>query len=522
MSGKMRQIRWMGIFFCMMALGFIMTPVSSCAVEKDAASISALEKKMLSPSTKKIQYRRGKIRSVAPSKWKKAQKISRTADSVAIKRKGWYTICVTTKSGKKKLTELYFYKKNYEITMNKRVRLPEGDYYIVPGGNKEYAVEVQNASLRSGGNVSIWKRGDCACRVWKLESAGGSKIRLKNVNSGLYLTCREKKGTYQAVQKKKSGKNENQIFSLYDAGAGYTYIKCKGTKQFLHVDGNDLEFSSRKRQKAWKYKWEQTGTPVSSAMVTGATYPTSLNAGSSFTLKGTVISRYTMTMLDAAVYDRTGKAVLQKKIYPYSCSATLKEIDSSITFGKLPSGAYTYKVVVRDVAGKDIPVINRTFTVGMISVFGGKTLSYDSGLIEKIGHQSNGTALEKKACASYALAYCNAILTGATPSPHTYWSSDTNVDCVWTKGGYMTLSYSSEQAVLQAAYTQLAAGKPSILHVTGSTAQHWITIIGCKKTTLTVGLSVSDFIAIDPWDGKVITVSDKYKVKTTYRLGVKS
>ena len=324
------------------------------------------------------------------------------------------------------------------------------------------------------------------------------------------------------MQKKKSGKNENQIFSLYDAGAGYTYIKCKGTKQFLHVDGNDLEFSSRKRQKAWKYKWEQTETPVSSAMVTGATYPTSLNVGSSFTLKGTVTSRYTMTILDAAVYDQTGKAVLQKKIYPYSCSATLKEIDSSITFGKLPSGAYTYKVVVRDATGKDIPVINRAFTVGTISVLGGKTLSYDSRLIEKIGHQSNGTALEKKACASYALAYCNAILTGATPSPHTYWSSETNVDCVWSKGGYTTLSYSSEQAVLQAAYTQLAAGKPSILHVTGSTAQHWITIIGCKKTMLTVGLSTSDFIAIDPWDGKVITVSDKYKVKTTYRLGVKS
>ena len=522
MSGKMRQIRWMGIFFCMMALGFMTTPVSSRAVEKDAASISTLEKKMLSPSTKKIQYRRGKIRSVAPSKWKKAKKISRTADSLVIKRKGWYTICVTTKSGKKKLTDLYFYKKNYEITMNKRVRLPEGDYYIVPCGNKEYAVEVQNASLSSGGNVSIWKRGDCACRVWKLESAGGSKIRLKNVNSGLYLTCREKKGIYQAVQKKKSGKNENQIFSLYDAGAGYTYIKCKGTKQFLHVDGNDLEFSSRKRQKAWKYKWEQTETPVSSAMVTGATYPTSLNVGSSFTLKGTVTSRYTMTILDAAVYDQTGKAVLQKKIYPYSCSATLKEIDSSITFGKLPSGAYTYKVVVRDATGKDIPVINRAFTVGTISVLGGKTLSYDSRLIEKIGHQSNGTALEKKACASYALAYCNAILTGVTPSPHTYWSSETNVDCVWSKGGYTTLSYSSEQAVLQAAYTQLAAGKPSILHVTGSTAQHWITIIGCKKTMLTVGLSTSDFIAIDPWDGKVITVSDKYKVKTTYRLGVKS
>ncbi len=74
---------------------------------------------------------------------------------------------------------------------------------------------------------------------------------------------------------------------------------------------------------------------------------------------------------------------------------------------------------------------------------------------------------------------------------------------------------------MQAAYNELMAGKPSILHVTGNTPQHWITIIGCKKTGGGSGISVSDLVAIDPWDGKVITVSDKYKVKTSYRLGVK-
>ena len=58
--------------------------------------------------------------------------------------------------------------------------------------------------------------------------------------------------------------------------------------------------------------------------------------------------------------------------------------------------------------------------------------------------------------------------------------------------------------------------------MTGNTAQHWIAIVGCKKAVLPANLSVSDYVAIDPWDGKVITVSDKYKVKTTYRLGVKS
>lgn len=148
-------------------------------------------------------------------------------------------------------------------------------------------------------------------------------------------------------------------------------------------------------------------------------------------------------------------------------------------------------------------------------------MTYDSSLISRIGHQSTGTALEKKACASYALAYCNAILSGTTPSPHSYWSSATNVDCVWSKGGYTTKAYASEQAVLQAAAAQIEAGKPCILHVTGNTEQHWLTVIGYKKNNSST-FTASHLIAIDPWDGKVITVSDKYKVKSTYRLGIKS
>lgn len=522
MSDKMRWILGVGIFLCVMAVGLLEAPVSSYGAEKDATSISTLEKKMLAPTTKRIQYRKGKIRSTSLSVWGKAKKIDKTAKKLTIDKKGWYTLCVTTNKGKSKLSQVYFYKKTYEIPINKLVRCEGGYYYVVPRVKSDYAVEIQNASLTARGIASVWARGDCACRVWQMEPVGATQFRIKNVNSGLYLTCKKKNGVYQGIQKKYAGKNRDQIFSLYEAGGKYTYIKCRGTGLFLHVSGNKLEFTARKKQRAWKFMWEKTGCPDSYAVVTGASYPTNLNTGSSFTLKGTVISRYAMTALLATVCDRTGKVVLEKRIYPYRCSADLGQVDSAITFGKLPSGSYTYKVVVRDAAGKDISVINRKFTVGAIAFSGNKILSYDSTLINRIGHQSNGTVLEKKACASYALAYCNAILTGTTPSPHVYWSSETNVDCVWSKGGYTTISYSSEQAVLQAAYTQLVAGKPSILHVTGNTAQHWIAIVGCKKAVLPANLSVSDYVAIDPWDGKVITVSDKYKVKTTYRLGVKS
>ena len=97
------------------------------------------------------------------------------------------------------------------------------------------------------------------------------------------------------------------------------------------------------------------------------------------------------------------------------------------------------------------------------------------------------------------------------------------MDCVWSKGGYTTHAYASEQEVLQAAYGQLAAGKPCILHVTGKTgSQHWVTVTGYKNVVKMSALKASNFIALDPWNGKVITVSDSYQVRTTYRLAYRS
>ena len=356
--------------------------------------------------------------------------------------------------------------------------------------------------------------------MWKVESAGGKKIRLKNENSSLYLTYH--KASNSLVQKKYSKKDNNQIFSLYQGSGGSTYLKCVGAKAFVCSEGNTLTLGTRKRNKKWRFVWEKIAKPTPAAFVSGATYPARLLVGHAFTLKGMIASRYSISLFSVSVYDKSGKVMLQKKWNGDSCFGTVSTADSAITFGKLTEGTYRYLVAIRDVTKTDIILINREFTVGALSGGSNMTLSYDAAKIAAVGYQSNGTALEKKACASYALAYCNAILTGTVTSPHSYWSSSTNVDCVWSKGGYTTKSYASEAAVLQAAYNELMAGKPSILHVTGNTPQHWITIIGCKKTGGGSGISVSDLVAIDPWDGKVITVSDKYKVKTSYRLGVKS
>ena len=108
-----------GIIGSILALVLILAPVPSHAKEKakDAGSVAVLEKKMLAKSTKKISFRQGKIRSTSRKVWKKGKKIKKSEKTLSIKKKGWYTLCVTTTSGKKKLTHLYFEKKKYEITI---------------------------------------------------------------------------------------------------------------------------------------------------------------------------------------------------------------------------------------------------------------------------------------------------------------------------------------------------------------------------------------------------------------------
>jgi hypothetical protein len=255
--------------------------------------------------------------------------------------------------------------------------------------------------------------------------------------------------------------------------------------------------------------------------VEGETYPVSLVCGKAFSLKGSVTSFYTIKSLTLRVVDGQGRVCLQKTAAPWACRYDLAEADAAMTFGRLAAGSYLYQVVIQDVTGRSAVAVNRAFVVYVPGGAVARTLIYNSDAVAAVGHQSGGNDLEKKACASYALAYCNAILTGTAVSPHTYWSSTTNVDCVWSRGGYTTGSYHSEQEVLQAAYGQLLANRPCILHVTGKTGnQHWVTLIGYRNVTTGV-LTAANFIGIDPWSGETVTVSDSYQVRNTYRLAYK-
>lgn len=501
------------------ATGGILLPVDSRAAVKDTEYIAQIEKKMLSASTSKIQYQYGKIKSMKSGSWSRAAKLSLSAKKWSVPKKGWYTLRIRTTGKKYKKLQVKLKKKTYVFTCNQTVKKKAGYYAIVPKGQSLKGLAVADSSTKKAAGATVEARTDLASFVWRLESAGGKKFRLINVNSGLYLEAGALKQTSNVRQNAGDAKDETIIFQAVQADGKYVYIKNESSKNYLCAEGSRVKCTKRRNNKAWKFKLVKVQQPESGVSVDASTtFPVSIAYGHSFSLRGIVTSRYAIKYLNVKIVNASGKTVLEQGVSPGTNRYNLKGIDEAVTFGKLSPGSYNYQVTVTDNLGTVIPVIDRKFAVYVPGGSISRTLVYNSKLIDTIGHQSTGTVLEKKACASYALAYCNAVIHGTTPSPHDYWVNATTVDCVWSKGGYATSAYSSELQVLQAAYGQIVAGKPCILHVTGNTSQHWVALVGYQNVSSTGALTAGNFIALDPWDGTLISVGDKYKVKNTYRL----
>ena len=82
----------------------------------------------------------------------------------------------------------------------------------------------------------------------------------------------------------------------------------------------------------------------------------------------------------------------------------------------------------------------------------------------------------------------------------------------WGGGNSSFRSLGSNEALLREAYDQIAAGKPTVIHVTGTSNEHWITLIGYRGATNLDALSLDNFVALDPWDGTEIIAGASYSL----------
>ena len=136
-----------------------------------------------------------------------------------------------------------------------------------------------------------------------------------------------------------------------------------------------------------------------------------------------------------------------------------------------------------------------------------KVLEYDRKLIKKIGTQEKtGHTI---CCPSFSCAYADAVLDG-TVHDHSYYTCSC---CTWPDWGGGNSSFrcvGDDYELLREAYDQIRKGKPTVIHVAGSSGEHWIALIGYRNAKNPDRLTLSNFIALDPWDGAQIKASDRY------------
>lgn len=136
-----------------------------------------------------------------------------------------------------------------------------------------------------------------------------------------------------------------------------------------------------------------------------------------------------------------------------------------------------------------------------------KRLDYDPALIAAIGNQSAGG--HTICCPAYACAYGDAILTGQANDHGAYGCGC----CTWPGWGGGNSSFrslGSDEALLREAYDEIAAGRPTVIHVAGPYGEHWICLMGYQDVEDPDALTLDNFLALDPSNGQEVTASYRY------------
>ena len=89
---------------------------------------------------------------------------------------------------------------------------------------------------------------------------------------------------------------------------------------------------------------------ASSLSINMTSYPSSINQGSGFGLRGSIDSNYNITKVSGYVLDSSGNVVLSSTDYPNSTSMNVifANLNNDLVFNRLGSGNYTLKVVASD------------------------------------------------------------------------------------------------------------------------------------------------------------------------------
>lgn len=241
-----------------------------------------------------------------------------------------------------------------------------GTYNIVLRDNTSFGLTIKNRSKSHGANVLLGKT-DASDNFMKYEVTYQSDgyYRIKNAASGKYLGVDN--------QSSKSGTKVSQMNKgtwwqiLPDGKGGYNLVPKCGVTNAMYVDGGsavagkNIQILTQRMNALQSFKLLSPGA-VSKATISGQSLPGTMNAGKSFSIRGTVKSATNITSLTVGVYNAAGLMKIGKSVQPNTKTYDLKNLDASVKFANLSAGIYSYRVTARNTAG-EVRLVDKKFAV---------------------------------------------------------------------------------------------------------------------------------------------------------------
>ena len=236
-----------------------------------------------------------------------------------------------------------------------------------------YTYKITASDMQSSNVVLLSK-------TFTVGTASLSTLKITNAN---YPTTLEVGEGYSVTGVITSNYNITKVvIGAYKSNGakGFEYVANPNAKSF---DVNDVDYNlTFSRLSAGSYTYKITASDMQSSNVvllsktftvgtaslstlkiTNANYPTTLEVGEGYSVTGVITSNYNITRVVIGAYKSNGAKGFEYVATPGTKSYNLSNADYLLTFSKLESGTYTYKIVASDSETSNIVLLNKSFTV---------------------------------------------------------------------------------------------------------------------------------------------------------------
>jgi flagellar hook assembly protein FlgD len=156
--------------------------------------------------------------------------------------------------------------------------------------------------------------------------------------------------------------------------------------------------------------------PESTLTITDKTIPTEITEGSAFGVEGVIISNYRLSDVTVQIIDSSGAAVISKTVNPGAWCYDLLNLDSSIKFGTLAPGSYTYQISATD-EQKSLVLAKADFKVNPKPVSAASALKISSVKAPSTIYQGDGFSISGKITSNYNISQVTVSVVDQSGRP---------------------------------------------------------------------------------------------------------